>query len=250
MPQTLQQLSPFTLALIYMATFIIGLNKSGLRGIDMLNVTLMAIVFGSKQSTGLVLPLLCLGDILASFYYKKHVNWPLFWKLTLWMALGILVAVFWGQYWPEALFRKVFAGIIIISIGLLVWQEAGGLKHLPNHPLFSPLMGLVTGFATMMGNLAGAFATVYFSAQRVSKNEFVGTVSVVFLVINLFKLPFQILYWKNIDTQSLSANLWLLPAVFLGFFVGKYFVNKISDTAYRKVVFALTLLGSLSLLFS
>jgi hypothetical protein len=47
-------------ALILTGAFIIGLSKAGLKGIDMLNVTIMAIVFGGKASTGIVLPLLCI----------------------------------------------------------------------------------------------------------------------------------------------------------------------------------------------
>jgi hypothetical protein len=45
-------------ALIFLGAFFIGLSKAGLKGVDMMNVTIMAIVFGSKASTGIVLPLL------------------------------------------------------------------------------------------------------------------------------------------------------------------------------------------------
>lgn len=250
MPQILANLSSNQLLIVYLSACVIGLNKSGFRGMDMLNVMLMALVFGSRLSTGIVLPLLCAGDMLAAFYYKRHVHWGLFWKLIFWMALGILLGVFWGQYWPEALFKKVFAAIIILSIILLVWQEGGGLKKIPHHPVFSPVMGLITGFATMMGNLAGAFATVYFSTQKINKNDFIGTVSMVFLVINLFKVPFQVIYWKNITPDSLMANLYLLPAVVLGFTLGFFLIRRINEGSYKKIIFALTFLGALSLLFT
>ena len=36
--------------LILLGAFIIGLSKAGVKGIDMLNVTLMALVFGGKAS--------------------------------------------------------------------------------------------------------------------------------------------------------------------------------------------------------
>src|SRR5215217_899037 len=55
--------------LILLAAFIIGLSKAGIKGIDMMNVTIMAIVFGGKASTGVVLPLLCAVDIMAVIYY-------------------------------------------------------------------------------------------------------------------------------------------------------------------------------------
>jgi len=60
--------------LIFIGAFIIGLAKAGLKGIDMLNVTIMAIVFGGKASTGIVLPLLCVADIGAVLYYNRHAQ--------------------------------------------------------------------------------------------------------------------------------------------------------------------------------
>ena len=63
-------------SLILLGAFIIGLSKAGLKGIDMMNVTIMAIVFGSKASTGIVLPLLCSADIMAVIYYNRHARWP------------------------------------------------------------------------------------------------------------------------------------------------------------------------------
>src|SRR5205085_4120412 len=95
--------------LILLAAFIICLSKAGLKGIDMMNVTIMAIVFGGKASTGVVLPLLCVADIFAVIYYNRHAQWKQFWKLIPWMTAGILIGVFVGKDLDEALFRKVMA---------------------------------------------------------------------------------------------------------------------------------------------
>src|SRR6185295_16648164 len=83
--------------LILLGAFIIGLSKAGLKGIDMMNVTLMAIVFGGKVSTGIVLPLLCFTDIMAVIYYNRHAQWEHFWKLIPWMAIGVLIGVYVGK---------------------------------------------------------------------------------------------------------------------------------------------------------
>jgi len=60
--------SVINLILVFTGAFILGLAKAGFRGIDMLNVTLMALVFGGKASTGIVLPLLCSAHIGAGLY--------------------------------------------------------------------------------------------------------------------------------------------------------------------------------------
>ena len=239
-----QDLSVINIIFVFSGAFIIGLAKAGLRGIDMLNVTLMALVFGGKLSTGIVLPLLCAGDIAAVIYYNRHAQWKHFWKLLPWMAIGILIGVFWGKDMDELLFRRIMAVIIVITVISMLVMEMRRSVAVPSHPFFAISTGIVAGITTMLGNLAGAFSNLYFLAMRVSKNNFIGTAAWLFLVINLFKLPFQVIYWKNITIDTLRTDLFLLPAVAIGFILGVMIVKRIHEEQYRKVVIVLTLIGA------
>lgn len=214
-----------------------------------MNVTIMAIVFGSKASTGVVLPLLCLGDIMAVWYYHRHAQWAHFWKLLPWMATGILIGVFVGKDLNELVFRKFMAFIIVATIVILIILETRKQIAVPRHPAFAAGMGLISGFTTMLGNLAGAFSNIYFLAMRMTKNDFIGTAAWVFLVINLFKLPFQIIFWHNITPASLRIDLFLLPALMIGFFAGIKLVARIQDNSYRRVVIILTMIGAVFIFF-
>jgi len=236
--------SVINLILVFTGAFILGLAKAGLRGIDMLNVTLMALVFGGKASTGIVLPLLCVADIGAVLYYHRHAQWKHFWKLIPWMVAGILIGVYAGKNMNEVVFRKIMATIIILTVIIMVLMEIIKSENVPTHPLFAASTGIMAGFTTMLGNLAGAFSNLYFLAMRLPKNHFIGTSAWLFLVINLFKLPFQVLYWKNITAASLLTDLLLIPALVLGLFIGFKIVKRIKDDHYRKVVIALTLIGA------
>ena len=231
--------------LIFLSALIIGLSKAGLKGIDMMNVTIMAIVFGGKASTGIVLPLLCVADIIAVAYYHRHAKWSHFWKLLPWMIIGVLVGVYIGKDINEILFRKIMAVIIILTVIIMLLLEIRKTPLVPQNKLFVSGLGLASGFTTMLGNLAGAFSNIYFLAMRMPKNDFIGTAAWVFLVINFFKLPFQVFYWKNITISSLQIDLVLLPAMLLGFWAGLKVVAKIKDDGYRKVILALTLIGAI-----
>jgi len=233
------------LILIALSAFIIGLSKAGLKGIDMLNVTIMTIVFGGKASTGIVLPLLCAADIMAVKYYHRHAQWPHVIKLMPWMVIGILVGVFVGKDLNEAIFRKVMATIIVLTVVIMLVIEFRKAMAIPNNRLFVSGMGLVSGFTTMLGNLAGAFSNIYFLAMRLPKNDFIGTGAWIFLLINFFKLPFQIFYWNNITPTSLLTDLALLPFLALGFWCGLKLVARIKDDLYRQVVIVLTLIGAI-----
>jgi uncharacterized membrane protein YfcA len=237
--------STTSLMLIALSAFIIGLSKAGLKGIDMLNVTIMTIVFGGKASTGIVLPLLCVADILAVKYYHRHAQWPHVVKLMPWMVIGILIGVFVGKDLNEAIFRKVMATIIVLTVVIMLVIEFRKTMVIPGNKLFTAGMGLTSGFTTMLGNLAGAFSNIYFLAMRLPKNDFIGTAAWVFLIINLFKLPFQVFYWKNITASSLLTDLALVPFLLLGFWCGIKLVARIKDDLYRQIVIVLTLIGAI-----
>ncbi len=236
-------------SLILIATFIIGLSKAGLKGIDMMNVTIMAIVFGGKASTGIVLPLLCVADIFAVIYYNRHAQWNQFWKLIPWMVLGVIIGVVTGKGLNEVIFRKVMAVIIVLTAITMVALEFLKTEKIPTNKSFVIGMGLASGFTTMLGNLAGAFSNIYFLALRMPKNGFIGTAAWVFLVINLFKMPFQVFYWHNITEATITTDIMLLPALLAGFWAGLKIVSKIKDAHYRKIVIALTLLGAIIIFY-
>lgn len=243
------QLASHQWAIAFLAAFLLGISKAGLKGISILFVTLLAIVFGSKASTGILLPMLCMGDIMAVIYYRRHAEWPLLRKLLPWMLLGVLFATWFGKSLPESLFKNSMAGIILLTVGIMAWWEKQKNPKIPTGLWFSGSMGLAAGIATMLGNLAGAFSNLFFLAMRVDKNTFLGTAAWLFLIVNLFKVPFHIFSWHTITWQTAMLNLMLLPAIGLGFFVGIKIVAGFEDSSYRKFILVVTLFGALVILF-
>ena len=229
-------------------TFVIGMGKGGLKGLDMLSVTLMALSFGSKRSTGIVLPLLCVADLAAVYWYRRHAQWKHVRSLLPWMLLGVLAGLWAGMHMDEALFARSMAAIVATTILIVLWMEWFRKGDVPHSPGFVFGTGLAAGFSSMIGNLAGAFANLYFLAIRAPKNGFIGTSAWIFLCLNLFKLPLQAFYWKNIDGDGLKTDLLLLPALASGFLAGVLVVARIRDDSYRKLVMALTLAGCLMIL--
>jgi uncharacterized membrane protein YfcA len=248
MTEVVQQFTLTEWSMILLSAFIIGLGKAGIKGLDMLTVTLMAIVFGSKSSTGVVLPLLSMADVAAVLYYNRHAQWKHFKNMMPWMVVGVLLGVWLGKDMNESIFKMVMTVIILITVVIVLIMEYRKSEQVPTHPLFVSSTGLAAGFTTMIGNLAGAFSNLYFLAMRVDKNSFIGTAAWMFLIINLFKMPFQVFYWKNITVETLKVDLYLIPALALGFYAGVIWVGKIKDDQYRKLVLLLTLGGSIFLL--
>jgi uncharacterized membrane protein YfcA len=165
------------------------------------------------------------------------------------MVIGVLVGVWVGNDISEDLFKKMMAIIIIGSVLLMFYFENKKTIAIPNNMWFSSSAGFLSGFSTMIGNLAGPIANIYFLAMRLPKNEFIGTAAWLFFIINIFKLPFHIFVWKTIDKETLILNSVMIPFMAIGFYVGVRIVKLISNINYRRFILFVTALGGLILLF-
>ncbi len=240
-------IAAWTLALT--AAMVIGLSKAGIKGIAIVNVTLMALAFEVKESTGIVVPLLVFGDIFAVIYYNRHANWLYIIRFLPWILVGIVIGVLIGNDLNEATFKISMAIIILTSVVMMYWWDRRKSQNVPTHWLFASIVGTIAGITTMIGNLGGAFSNIYFLAMRVPKNEFIGTAAWLFLIINIIKLPLHIFVWETITLDTFIFDLKLIPAIILGVFIGVKLVNLIKEDFYRKMILILTALGALLILF-
>ena len=237
------------LALVCLVAFLIGMSKTGVSGVAMLAVPIMALIFGGKASTGLMLPMLIMADLFAVKYYHRHANWHYLAKLFPSAALGVVAGTLLGNVIDDQQFRLIMGGIIFVSLGIMFWMENNNKDNIPDFVWFAMLMGFLGGVTTMVGNLAGSVMALYLLSMRLPKNEFIGTAAWFFLAINLFKVPFHVFSWQTITFDSFLFNLLGLPFIAMGAFVGIQFVKRISDKQFRILVFVMTAIAALVMVF-
>ena len=111
MLETLQayHFTPFQWVLAILCAMLVGLSKAGLNSVSIITVSIFAWLFGSKVSTGVLLPILICADILAVLHYKRHANWQSLWRVAPWIVFGILVGVWIGKDLNEVIFKKMMA---------------------------------------------------------------------------------------------------------------------------------------------
>ncbi|REE81756.1 hypothetical protein BX611_1292 [Lutibacter oceani] len=243
------QLSNFELFLAFLGAFLLGVGKAGIKGIGVVIVIIMAIVFGGKPSTGVLIPMMVLADIFAVIYYHRHTQWKYLVKLLPTMVIGVLLGVWFGNDISDAVFKQLMAVLILGIVILMIFMDRKKSDVVPQNRFFSNSIGLLAGFTSMIGNLAGSFSNIYFLAMRLPKNEFIGTAAWLFFVINVFKLPFHFFIWKTVSKESLLINVLLIPGIILGFFAGVKLVKLINNEAYRKFILIVTAVGALVILF-
>jgi uncharacterized membrane protein YfcA len=221
-------------------SLLIGMAKAGIQGTGLMMVPIMAFVFGSRPSTGLVLPMLIIADVVAVRYYHRHAEWGHIIRLMPMAVVGVLVGVFVGARISEVAFKTVMAILILIGVAIMIWRDLRRLESLPDRLWTAPLTGAAGGFATMMGNAAGPIMSLYLLAMRLPKLHFIGTAAWFFFLINVFKVPFHVLFWKTITIRTLALNLAMAPALIGGVFLGIQIVRIIPERAYRILVISTT----------
>ncbi|MEQ8473000.1 MAG: sulfite exporter TauE/SafE family protein [Marinoscillum sp.] len=242
-------LSYTDIALLFSVALLIGMAKTGIHGTGMAAVPLLALVFGGKLSSGIMLPILCIADVFAVFYYHRHTKWAHLIKLFPWAAGGVIIGTYVGENINDEIFRIIMGVIIFVSLGIMIWQERSKNKHIPEGLWFAALLGVLGGFTTMVGNLAGSVMALYLLTMRLPKNEYIGTAAWFFMILNWFKIPFHVFAWETITLDSFLLDLTTIPAVAIGAFLGVSVVKKIPEHFYRWFIIGTTALASLLMIF-
>ena len=235
--------------LLLTAALIIGMAKAGLSGFGLAMVPIMALIFGAKESTGVILPMLIVADIMSVIYYRKNAVWRHVIRVLPWVAIGLVIAMITGNHINSKQFRVVMMSVVWIMLILMIVNDLRKKSEsgIPDNKFFRFFIGIAGGFATMIGNAAGPVFTLYFLSMRLPKKEFIGTGAWLYLIVNTGKLPLQILAWENITTSTLLIDLLAVPVIALGIFTGIRIVKLLPENVYRYFVIITTLVSSVLL---
>jgi len=134
--------------------------------------------------------MLVMADVLGVWYYHRHASWSHLKILFPWAALGVIMGTIIGKYIDDKIFKITMATIILISVVVMLWLERGHKEDVPHKKSFAITTGILGGFTSMVGNLAGTVMAVYLLSIRLPKNIFIGTTAWFFMATNWFKVPF------------------------------------------------------------
>jgi uncharacterized membrane protein YfcA len=216
----------------------------------MLAVVLMAQVFPARESTGAILPMLIIADMVAVRVFHAHAKAAIVLRLLPPAAVGIVCGWLMMPRISSETFARLMGILTLILLGLVVLQ-----KFLPSLVLkaeqkrYGWPLGWLTGVTTMLANAAGPVATIYLLACRLPKMEFVGTAAWLFFVINVFKIPFSASLGL-ISPSSLLLNAVMAPLIIGGVLAGRKLLKHINQSAFEWLMIGFSALGAIRLVFS
>lgn len=224
------------------------MSKTGVHGAGMLAVPLLANIFGGQLSSGVMLPMLVLADVFGVWYYHRHASWFHLKILFPWSAVGVVMGTVVGNYIDDKIFKIIMALIIVASVVVMLWLERGHKEEVPHNKTFGVASGVLGGFTSMVGNLAGTVMAVYFLSMRLPKNAFIGTTAWFFMATNWFKVPFHVFAWHTIDINTFLLDFSTLPMILLGAYLGIVIVKRLSEKTYRWFIIVMTLIAAFFML--
>jgi uncharacterized membrane protein YfcA len=271
-------LLPWQWGAVLLCALCIGMAKTGFQGITTIMIPVMALIFGAKESTGVILPMLCFADLLAVIVYRRNAEWKYLGALIPWALGGFGLALLVDRFIPARLFKILIAICILFGLLVMIWndlkkkkpageqgevREPGAEAQTPApagrglvnrktkifsvQVLVSAFWGIMGGFTTMIGNAAGPIMSVFLLSKRLPKEAFVGTAAWFFMIVNYLKLPLQHFAWHNIRREGLILNALMIPVIILGAILGILVVKKVSEAHFRIIIYVLTILSSVLL---
>ncbi|MCR5198226.1 MAG: sulfite exporter TauE/SafE family protein [Prevotella sp.] len=249
------------IVLFVMAVFV-GMSKTGVQGLAILTVPLLAMTFGAKPSTGLMLPVLCFADVVGVSYYRRQAEWKYIVRLLPMAVAGFFLALWVDNMIPASEFKHLMGACLALVLAVMLWSQwrgkerlrvgelSSGMNMLTDSWWYSPLFGLLGGFTTMIGNAAGPVMAIYLLSTRMPKLAFVGTNAWFFLCVNFLKLPFQLFAWHNINLTTLAIDACAIPFVLVGAFLGIRIVKFLPERGFRIFTTAVTIISILVMLLA
>jgi uncharacterized protein len=242
-------LDPLQWLLASVAAACVGIGKSGISGMGLLPVVIFAFLFGARTSTGIVLPMLIVGDITAVRTFHRHARWDYIRRMLPPACIGVVVSAWYMRSLSEAVYKPII-GVIILGLTVLQvarMQKPEWFGRVPHTRLFAWTIGLIAGCATMLANAAGPVFAIYCLALSLPKLEFVGTSAWFFLIVNSFKIPFSIALGL-IHGGTLLLNLVLSPLIVAGLLAGRWLTARIPQRTFDLLLLAFAAIAALRLI--
>jgi uncharacterized membrane protein YfcA len=228
--------------------FFAGVLKSGFGiGAGIFLTPMLALVTDPQEAVVLVAPMMLFTDIVAVYQYWRKWDLRDVFALGPPCLLGAMGGVFLLNWFTPDLARRaigliglLYVGTEILKIGLRVSPTSQSLmRSLP--------IGLVAGVASALANSGGVFLSTYI-AGRLRKEYFVGTLVLVFVLLNMTKVG------MFTGLGLLNQKLWLIelriiPLMFLGGLVGKGINRRIQEKHFMRWIFVLIVGACIKLLF-
>ncbi len=242
-----------------LAALLIGFSKTGVPGVGILVVPLMAIVFQDRAAVGTTVLLLIFADLFAVYWYRRYTRWDRLLQLMPWVVAGMLIGVstlfFVGEDARGRDQINVWIGVLVlVMLAVHLARLRWGDRLQPSSRAGLVVVGGAAGFATTVSNAAGPIMTIYMTSLGLPKHEFMGTTAWYFFIFNVVKVPLYLIVMMLVPERPLFTieglifDAFMLPAIVVGVVAGRWMLPRVPQGVFNGLALSLSAVAALRLI--
>ncbi|MFC7049147.1 sulfite exporter TauE/SafE family protein [Emcibacter nanhaiensis] len=211
-----------------------GVSKGGFAsGLGSITVPLMSLLIDPRQAAAIMLPILCIMDLLALWQFRKIWDTEALKSMIPGALLGIGIGTATFHLMNVDMMR-LMVGVMALYFVLNFWYGKVRKRDLvakPHNAAKGGFFGMLSGFTSFVAHAGGPPVALYLLPLKLDKTLLVGTSVVFFTVVNYTKLiPYT--WLGQLTLGNLTTSLILLPLAPLGIWLGGWLHYHASDRMF------------------
>tara|TARA_R110002096_G_scaffold6409_1_gene29687 strand:- start:47370 stop:48128 length:759 start_codon:yes stop_codon:yes gene_type:complete len=241
---------PYFYAVSIPAVLLFGIAKGGFGGaLGVASVPLMSLVMSPVQAAGILLPVLCMMDLISVWAYRGKWAWPELRMLVPAALIGIVVGTLMAGYLSAASI-KLIVGVVALSFiahHLYAKRRDAAAERKPVATFAGIPAGAAAGFTSFIAHSGGPPLSMYLLRRPLNRTQYVATAAVFFTTVNYVKLvPYG--WLGQLSTDNLTASLILAPFGPIGVALGIFLHKRVSDRLFFRIAYIMLFVVALKLI--
>ena len=241
---------PWFYAAAVPAVLLFGISKGGFGGgLGTLAVPLMALVISPIQAAAILLPVLCVMDIVSVWKFRGLWIWAEIRVLLPASLVGIAAGTFLFEYMSASVIRLI-VGVVAVLFTVHYWvsKRNSDARLTDFSRPVGTLLGAAGGFTSFIAHAGGPPISMYLLRRPLNRTDFAATAVLFFAVVNYVKLvPYA--WLGQLATGNLMTSLALAPLAPIGVLIGVYLHKRVSDRFFFGFVYLLLFVVGLRLVY-
>lgn len=179
--------------------------------------------------------------------FRREADWRVWLPMAIMMFIGIIPGALFLKNMDAHIVKLAF-GAVVAMVGVeMLLREFSRKQSKGSRPLMLAI-GVLSGVLCGLYGV-GALLAAYFSRTTSDSRAFKGSLSIVFLLENLFRVVLYAL--TGVFTpEILKRAALLLPVMALGLFAGMKSAGHVSERAAKRLVMVMLIVSGVALILT
>ncbi|MSQ29244.1 MAG: sulfite exporter TauE/SafE family protein [Dehalococcoidia bacterium] len=234
------------------AVLLVGIGKGGFGGgLGSVGVPVMTLAIPAPQAAAIMLPVLCVMDLVGVIAYRHHFDRRMMRMLFPGAVLGITLGAA-----TFAITSDDVVGLIVglLAVGFTLDRWLGPRLRRAEKPATQPspvkaaFWSSMAGYTSFVAHAGGPPLNVLLLPQRLEKSMYVGTTVMFFALANYVKLiPYAAI--GQFGGENLGTSLLLAPLAPVGFGLGYVLNQRVDEVRFYRIAYTALFMTGLKLLW-